>query len=125
MNLDNPLHGRHRRVAGREALRDRLADGEQEGPVVLRADTDRLVVERPGLFPATLPAVSTGPPLRIAFDPAVLLAAIDAGVGPHGLFEVASATEPVVVRSAGQGSFTTLVMPVRDTTTTTHEDGQP
>jgi len=60
-----------------------------------------------------LPALCTGPPLRIAFDPAVLLAALEAGVGPDVLLEVASATEPVVVRSADQGSFTTLVMPVR------------
>ena len=59
-----------------------------------------------------LPALCTGPPLRIAFDPAVLLPALEAGVGPDVLLDVASAAEPVVVRSADQGSFTTLVMPV-------------
>jgi DNA polymerase III sliding clamp (beta) subunit (PCNA family) len=44
----------------------------------------------------------------------VLLAALDAGVGPDVLLEVSSPTRPVVVRSADQGSFTTLVMPVQD-----------
>ncbi|WP_446462840.1 MerR family transcriptional regulator [Streptomyces sp. BRA346] len=61
----------------------------------------------------TLPALCIGPSLRIAFDPAVLLPALEAGVGPDVLLEVASGGEPVVVRSADQGSFTTLVMPVR------------
>lgn len=60
-----------------------------------------------------MPALRTGPPLRIAFDPAVLLPALEASVGPDVLLEVASDAEPVVVRSADQGSFTTLVMPVR------------
>ncbi|MGW2260680.1 DNA polymerase III subunit beta family protein [Streptomyces sp. NPDC001780] len=61
----------------------------------------------------TLPAVCLGAPaLRIHFDPSVLAPALDAGVGPDVLLEIASAVEPVVVRSADQGSFTTLVMPV-------------
>ncbi|WP_223290879.1 MerR family transcriptional regulator [Streptomyces avicenniae] len=57
--------------------------------------------------------VRTGPPVRLAFDPSVLLAALEAGVGPDVLFEVSSSYGPVVVRSADQGTFTTLVMPVR------------
>ncbi|MER7998343.1 MerR family transcriptional regulator [Streptomyces sp. NPDC095613] len=61
----------------------------------------------------TLAAVCLGAPaLRIRFDPSVLAPALDAGVGPDVLLEIASAAEPVVVRSADQGSFTTLVMPV-------------
>ena len=64
----------------------------------------------------TLPALCSGPPLRIAFDPVVLLSALEASVGPDVLLEIASTTEPVVVRSADQGSFTTLVMPVRPRT---------
>jgi DNA polymerase III sliding clamp (beta) subunit (PCNA family) len=61
---------------------------------------------------ATVPAIRTGPPLSIAFDPVVLVAALDAGVGPDVLLEVCDPRSPVVVRSADQGSFTTLVMPV-------------
>ncbi|MGW3361485.1 DNA polymerase III subunit beta family protein [Streptosporangium canum] len=59
-----------------------------------------------------LEAICSGPPLRIAFDPATLIPALEAGVGPDVLLEVSTATHPVIVRSADQGSFTTLVMPV-------------
>ena len=59
-----------------------------------------------------LEAICSGPPLRIAFDPATLIPALEAGVGPDVLLEVSTATQPVIVRSADQGSFTTLVMPV-------------
>ncbi|MFE3828475.1 MerR family transcriptional regulator [Streptomyces sp. NPDC059092] len=61
----------------------------------------------------TLRALRIGEtPLRIGFDPAVLAAALEASVGPDVLLEISAVTEPVVVRSADQGSFTTLVMPV-------------
>ncbi|ACZ85292.1 MerR family transcriptional regulator [Streptosporangium roseum] len=59
-----------------------------------------------------LGAICSGPPLRIAFDTATLIPALEAGVGPDVLLEVSTATHPVIVRSADQGSFTTLVMPV-------------
>ncbi|MFD8543552.1 MerR family transcriptional regulator [Streptomyces sp. NPDC059649] len=63
--------------------------------------------------PVRLRAVLTGSALRIAFDPAVLVPALETGVGPDALMEIASTDRPVVLRSADQGSFTTLVMPVR------------
>ena len=116
--LDRLPAVRNRLITAREALRDLLAAAEGDGPVTLHAaDSHRLVVE--GREVATLPAGCIGPPLRITFDPAVLLAALDAGVGPDVLLEIASATQPVVVRSADQGSFTTLVMP-RGTTAEEH-----
>jgi hypothetical protein len=80
----------------------------------------------PGISSCTSPAPTSrpphrapcsGPPLRIAFDPGVLVPALDAGIGPDVLLEVSSATEPVIIRSADQGSFTTLAMPVRDVST--------
>ncbi|MER6998612.1 transcriptional regulator, partial [Streptomyces sp. NPDC000410] len=62
---------------------------------------------------AVLPALCRpAPGLRIGFDPAVLAPALDAGVGPDVLLEISGPAEPVLVRSADQGSFTTLVMPV-------------
>lgn len=67
-----------------------------------------------GREPVRMRAVRTGPGLRIGFDPAVLVPALEAGVGPDVLLEITSADRPVVVRSADQGSFTTLVMPVRE-----------
>ncbi|GAA4517302.1 MerR family transcriptional regulator [Actinoallomurus oryzae] len=101
---------RHRLIAGRAALRDRLA--ETGGPVTLHAEDDRIRVVGEDPPAATVPAIRTGPPLSISFDPVVLVAALDAGVGPDVLLEIRDPVSPVVVRSADQGSFTTLVMPV-------------
>jgi hypothetical protein len=52
-----------------------------------------------------------GPAFRVAFDRAVLAAAVEAGVGPDVMLELAPTPHPAVVRSADQGSLTTLVMP--------------
>ncbi|MEU5126145.1 hypothetical protein [Streptomyces mobaraensis] len=105
---------------------DRTAGGGP-GSVLLRAECDELVLTSGeiggGTAGVTLRAVCTGPPLRVAFDPAVLLPALDAGVGPDVLLEIGSSAGPVVVRSADQGSFTTLVMPVRDTSAASDRQG--
>ncbi|MFE3093962.1 MerR family transcriptional regulator [Streptomyces sp. NPDC059248] len=108
---------RHRIIADRGALRAALADRGAAGPVVLRAAGERLLLTdgsgtAPGPGGCAVPAVHTGPPVAVAFDPEVLLPAVDAGVGPDVLLEVSAADGPVVVRSADQGDFTTLVMPV-------------
>lgn len=73
-----------------------------------------LTVSGGGRETVQLSVMCLGSGLRIAFDPAVLVPALEAGVGPDVLLEIASADRPVVVRSADQGSFTTLVMPVRE-----------
>lgn len=106
----------HRVITDRNAFRALLAETTTPGPVTLHTAQGRLRISRSG-HPgeSAHPALCTGPPLRIAFDPEVLLAALDAGVGPDVLLEISSTTGPVVVRSADQGSFTTLVMPARDT----------
>ncbi|MCO5970142.1 DNA polymerase III subunit beta family protein [Actinoallomurus soli] len=107
--LDDLPAARHRLIVDRDALRTALADHD-DGPVLLRTDErDRLVLGRAA---AEVPSICTGPPLRIAFDPGVLLPAVEASVGPDVLLEISSTLRPVVVRSADQGSFTTLVMPV-------------
>ncbi|MFG1816421.1 MerR family transcriptional regulator [Kribbella sp. NPDC049174] len=51
--------------------------------------------------------------IRIGFTASLLAAALDASVGPDVLLEICAQDRPVVVRSADQGTFTTLVMPVR------------
>ena len=51
--------------------------------------------------------------IRIGFTAALLGAALEASVGPDVLLEICAQDRPVVVRSADQGTFTTLVMPVR------------
>jgi DNA polymerase-3 subunit beta len=50
---------------------------------------------------------------RIGFTAALLAAALETSVGPDVLLEIGPSDRPVVVRSADQGTFTTLVMPVR------------
>ncbi|MGW1341772.1 DNA polymerase III subunit beta family protein [Kribbella sp. NPDC002412] len=50
---------------------------------------------------------------RIGFTAGLLAAALEASVGPDVLLEIGASDRPVVVRSADQGTFTTLVMPAR------------
>lgn len=50
---------------------------------------------------------------RLGFTANLLAAALEASVGPDVLLEICAQDRPVVVRSADQGTFTTLVMPVR------------
>ncbi|MDX3226025.1 MerR family transcriptional regulator [Streptomyces sp. ME19-01-6] len=122
MVLDDLGAARHRVIADRGGLRRAIADRLDTGhrAITLTTAGDDLLIspeEPEGPDATALRAICTGPPLRIAFDPGVLLPALDASVGPDVLLEIVSAAQPVVVRSADQGSFTTLVMPVRDTTT--------
>jgi hypothetical protein len=49
--------------------------------------------------------------VRIGFTAAVLAAALSVSVGPDVLLEISDPARPVIVRSADQGTFTTLVMP--------------
>ncbi|WP_326609864.1 MerR family transcriptional regulator [Streptomyces scopuliridis] len=105
---------RHRLIVNRTALLDAVNGCGETPAVVLRLGEDEVTVSLPDHSRATaLPAVCPGEqPPRIGFDPAVLAPALEASVGPDVLLEIATVTEPVVVRSADQGSFTTLVMPV-------------
>lgn len=112
--LDDLPAARHRLIVDRDALRTALAD-HQGGPITLRTDERNGLVLVRGTAETDVPSICTGPSLRIAFDVGVLLPAVEASVGPDVLLEISSATRPVVVRSADQGSFTTLVMPVLET----------
>ncbi|KEF08080.1 MULTISPECIES: DNA polymerase III subunit beta family protein [Streptomyces] len=105
---------RHRVIVGRAVLRAAFAEREKGAALTTRPGAQEAVISGGGGSLVTVSAVCTGPTLRVAFDPAVLVPALDAGVGPDVLLEIASGTAPVVVRSADQGSFTTLVMPVRE-----------
>ncbi|MFI7104573.1 MerR family transcriptional regulator [Streptomyces sp. NPDC050161] len=121
--------GRHRLILDRGALREAVAG--RHGAVSLAVEgadgggresgsdggvgADQVVIAAGGGREAVrLRGIRTGPAVRVAFDPAVLMPALEAGVGPDVLLEIASAGQPVVVRSADQGSFSTLVMPVRE-----------
>ncbi|SHE62034.1 DNA polymerase III subunit beta family protein [Streptoalloteichus hindustanus] len=115
MILEDLPTARSRVVVDRAALRAVLANADVTGPVTLRITENEVRISAGGSHVDALRAISTGPEARVAFDPAVLLPALDASVGPDVLLEISSASCPVVVRSADQGSFTTLVMPVRAT----------
>ncbi|MGW7057508.1 DNA polymerase III subunit beta family protein [Streptomyces sp. NPDC054904] len=98
----------HRVVVDRAALLAALESLPDGVAVPVELGRDRLWVGR-----AALPAVrEESEPVRLAFDPEVLGAALESGVGPDVLLEVSGPALPVLVRSADQGSFTTLVMPV-------------
>ena len=60
----------------------------------------------------SIEAVGVGE-VRIGFTAAVLAAALSVSVGPDVLLEISDPARPVIVRSADQGTFTTLVMPAR------------
>ncbi len=51
--------------------------------------------------------------VRLGFSASLLAAALSVSVGPDVLLEMCAEDRPVVVRSADQGTFTTLVMPTR------------
>lgn len=107
-------------VAGRVTVdRERLADelvavGDEDAVVLTTGDRHldvRIDGDRHGV---RLPAVCTGDPLTVAFRPGLLLGALGVSVGPEVLLQLpAGDGRPVVVRSADQGTFTTIVMPVR------------
>ncbi|MEV7725163.1 MerR family transcriptional regulator [Streptomyces sp. NPDC087917] len=98
----------HRVVVDRAALLAALGACGEAAAVALELGPDRLRVAD-----TELAALCAEPaPVRIGFDPAVLAAALEAGVGPDILLEIPAAPRPALVRSADQGSFTTLVMPV-------------
>ncbi|HEY3686102.1 MAG TPA: MerR family transcriptional regulator [Streptosporangiaceae bacterium] len=113
MVLDGLGAPRTRVITDRTALGAALEARAEAAYARLGGTPDELRIRADGHPDAALPAVQTGAPLDIAFAPAVLAAALSAGVGPDVLLEIASPVGPVVVRSADQGTFTTLAMPVR------------
>ncbi|MFD8980910.1 MerR family transcriptional regulator [Streptomyces sp. NPDC059564] len=98
----------HRVVVDRVALLGALDACGERPAVALELGPDRLRVAD-----AELPAVcGEATPVRVGFDPAVLAGALEASVGPDVLLEIPATARPALVRSADQGTFTTLVMPV-------------
>ncbi|WP_152364900.1 MerR family transcriptional regulator [Microlunatus speluncae] len=61
--------------------------------------------------PARVPAVCRGASMTIAFAVDVLGPALESGIGPDVLLELAGPDRPALIRSADQGSFTVLIMP--------------
>ncbi len=92
-------------MVDRAALADLLGTDEV---VALSIEADSVAIGN-----QKLDAIVTGTPLRIAFTTRLLAEALATGVGPDVLLEIHAPDRPVVIRSADQGTFTTLVMPNR------------
>lgn len=104
--------GRHRMIIDRIRLLE-VISADQTSTVVLRPDTDQVLISRlndPEI--RRLPAVCDGPADRVGFSPTLLASALQSSVGPDVLIELAPGSA-AVVRSADEGSFSTLVMPRR------------
>lgn len=104
--------GRHRMIIDRIRLLELIA-ADQTTTVVIDPGDDEVIIGRlndPEV--RRLPAVCSGPAHRIAFSPQLLASALQSSVGPDVLIESAP-RHPAVVRSADEGSFSTLVMPRR------------
>jgi DNA polymerase III sliding clamp (beta) subunit (PCNA family) len=60
-----------------------------------------------------VPARYGGPPADVALDPGFAADAVAATTGPDVVVEIVDPLRPVVFRSADDGTFTALLMPVR------------
>jgi len=92
-----------------------LISADQETAVIIdpEPDTDKIMVSRrQDAEPLRLAAVRSGELHQIAFNSGLLASALESSVGPDVMID-AAAGHAAVIRSADQGSFTTLVMPVR------------
>ncbi|MGO1974394.1 MAG: MerR family transcriptional regulator [Propionibacteriaceae bacterium] len=101
-------------VVDRTRLLDFVLAAEADATLRLVAGPDRLDAYRgESPLPLRLPAVLIGEPMTVAFSPHLLAAALDAAVGPDVLLELSAPERPCVIRSADQGTYTSVVMPRR------------
>jgi DNA-binding transcriptional MerR regulator len=59
------------------------------------------------------PAKYEGDEMTIGFHPAYLADALEAGIGRDAILQLGSPIDPVAIRSAGDGTLTCLVMPIK------------
>jgi DNA-binding transcriptional MerR regulator len=108
--LSSMSDGGMRMIIDRIRLLELIA-ADQTTTVIIEPDLDQVTIRRlhdPEI--RRLPAVCSGEPQPVAFSPALLGSALQSSVGPDVLIDV-SPDHAAVIRSADQGSFTTLVMP--------------
>ena len=100
-----------RAIVDRASLINVLVNGGLPPTVAITVGHDEVRVGVPGGSDTVFEAVCTGEPMRLGFAPNVLGAALDVSVGPDVLLELAGPDRAVIIRSADQGTFTTLAMP--------------
>jgi DNA polymerase-3 subunit beta len=101
-----------RSIVDRAGLLDVIVNGGLPSVIALEVGPDRLTVATPaGGDPVVVAAVCTGPALRLGFASALLGEALAVSIGPEVMLEFSAPNRPVVIRSADQGTFTTMAMP--------------
>jgi DNA polymerase III sliding clamp (beta) subunit (PCNA family) len=107
-----PLHHAHEILVERRVLQVAFDHFARQGDAVLlsAAAGELTLVRRDERL--SVAAHHDGPALHVALDPTFAAEAVAAAVGPDLAVEVAESLQPVVFRSADDGTFTTLLMPV-------------
>lgn len=100
-----------RAIVERAAFTDLLVNGGLPEVITVVIGDDQIRVGAAGQADVVFDAICTGQPMVVGFAPGVLGAALDASVGADVMLELSGPDQAVVIRSADQGTFTTLVMP--------------
>lgn len=98
-------------VVARAELLALLERGDDEA-VRFRLGAGQLIVST-GFDDQSLPASYEGEPLDITLNAAFVGDAVRAAVGPDLVIEATAPLAPVIFRSADDGTFTTMLMPIR------------
>jgi len=101
----------HQLVIGKTSLLAALEPVLHEEYVVLTFTENALQLD--GEDGVSLPATFDGEPLTLGIRPSYLHDGVLHSIGPDVLIDVTEPVRPVVLRSADDGSYTCMVMPVR------------
>lgn len=108
-----PLHTAHEILVERRGLQVAFDHFARQGDaVLLSAGAGELALVRRDER-LLVAARHDGPTVHVALDPTYAAEAVAAAVGPDLAIEIAEQLQPVTFRSADDGTFTALLMPVR------------
>jgi len=99
-------------VVQRSPLESALASFSGTQPIQLVATEEQFSIVRDDTV-VDVPARCSGGPAHVGIDPRYVRDAIRSAVGPEIVVEIGECARPVVFRSADDGTFLTLVMPVK------------
>ncbi len=101
----------HRLIVARDEFCAALDEFASKKYVRLAFDPGQLTVTS-SKTARRLPALYDGPGVGVALNPAYALDAVSAAVGPDIVIEATDPTHAVMFRSADEGTFTSMLMPV-------------
>ncbi len=99
-------------VAARDRLLEAFDSFDSSGAVLLSTSSDGLTLQRRDAR-VDVVASCDGPDMHVALDPGYAASALRAAVGVEAVMEIADALQPVIFRSADDGTYTSLLMPVK------------